>query len=156
FQPATDLIVSELAPVGAKYAWRVRACDDSCRCSDWSAVGYLNVGRTRDDINGDGYADIVVRASGDSEAWLDVYYGSGQMNVAADARISQLLTDPRFAGDLNGGGFADLVGVLPSQEPCGASLTGLHVRVVWGDSDPSQAAITDLCSTAGTPSVLFQ
>jgi hypothetical protein len=52
--PAADLKVNTTPPAGAFYAWRVRACDSSTRCGSWSEIRYLQVGRVREDINGDG------------------------------------------------------------------------------------------------------
>ena len=46
---------SDSATRRRRYAWRVRACDGAQRCGDWSAVRYLQVGRVREDINGNGY-----------------------------------------------------------------------------------------------------
>src|SRR5262245_48643876 len=43
YAPATDLKVSTVPPVGAFYAWRVRACDASTLCGAWSEARYLHV-----------------------------------------------------------------------------------------------------------------
>ena len=59
YTPPVSLKVSAAPPVGAFYAWRVRACDASIRCGAWSEVRYLHVGRVREDINGDGYGDLL-------------------------------------------------------------------------------------------------
>src|SRR5262249_27529401 len=59
YAPPSDLKVATAPPVGAFYAWRVRACDAAARCGAWSEVRYLEVGRVREDINGDGYGDLL-------------------------------------------------------------------------------------------------
>ena len=79
YAPTADLKVSTTAPVGAFYAWRVRACDASARCGPWSEVRYLHVGRVREDINGDGYGDLLAL----SNRGIEVYLGSSQFNVSA-------------------------------------------------------------------------
>jgi hypothetical protein len=156
FVPSADLPVARTAPVGALYAWRVRACDGSERCSTWSDVGYVHVGRTSQDVNGDGFADIVLRNRGAAGEWLDVLYGSAQMNTAHDARIPEELIDPRYAGDLDSDGFGDLTGTATSAEPCGPSLSGYHVRVILGGVEPASFVVKDLCRTAGTSSVVLR
>lgn len=58
-QSEEPLPVSTEIPVGTRYYWRVRPCDEE-RCTGWSEVWYLDVGRPRDDYDGDGYSDLVV------------------------------------------------------------------------------------------------
>jgi hypothetical protein len=58
----------------------VRACRPD-KCSDWSEVRYVNVGRLFDDFNGDGYSDVIVGADRQDagathEGNAFVYYGS--------------------------------------------------------------------------------
>jgi hypothetical protein len=154
YAPDADLVVSSKAPVGALYAWRVRACDASRLCSAWSSVGYLNVGRTVDDLNGDGYADVVVEDATAAGTVLDILLGAAQFDAVFDARSSALLNSPRFAGDLNGDGFADLVGVVPANLTCGSAQTGYNLRVVFGASTPETSKVEDLCRTVGTSSVV--
>src|ERR1700690_336604 len=72
FTPSADLNVSTSAPVGARYFWRVSACDASGACAAWSRVGIVDVGRQRQDFNGDGYADLAVGAGSNGGA-LFVY-----------------------------------------------------------------------------------
>ena len=103
FTPATNLPVSKTAPVGAFYAWRVRACDASARCSDWSPASYLNVGRLKEDLNGDGYGDVVL---GDQ-----IYLGSPQFDATSDGALASTPSSnfgAAFLGDVNGDGFGDL------------------------------------------------
>ena len=79
------LKVRTTPPVGAFYAWRVRACDASTRCGAWSEVRYLHVGRVREDINGDGYGDLLAL----SNRGIEVYLGSSQFNMSAPSSRSR-------------------------------------------------------------------
>lgn len=128
FTPDDDLPVSTVVPVGTRYFWRVRACDGLERCSDWSAVRYLDVGRERQDVTGDGYADIVVQSGiGDDEPYAFFAGGSelgrgvagepvdlvpDRIFAEGGAARSFLEVNPpvvRFVGDVNGDGFHDFV-----------------------------------------------
>ncbi|MEZ4336020.1 MAG: hypothetical protein R3B82_05275 [Sandaracinaceae bacterium] len=60
-RPDVPLPVSTVAPVGARYVWRVRACDERA-CGMWSPARYLDVGRQTMDFDGDGYADLALGA----------------------------------------------------------------------------------------------
>ena len=121
FRPTTNLPVSMTAPVGRRYYWRVRGCRGDV-CGEWSAVMYLNVGRTECDLNGDGYADFVPI---DDEVSVDVHWGlpSGgySMTRAWSSRSLGLTGEvgapgsgsfplsASCAGDIDGDGRADLV-----------------------------------------------
>ncbi|APR86569.1 Hypothetical protein A7982_11918 [Minicystis rosea] len=76
------------------------------------------------DVNGDGYADVLVAASDGHKAYL--YYGSpsgvGTTPVVLDGGYASSATDPQTAvgaGDLNGDGYADIV--LGSEQAGGPS-----------------------------------
>lgn len=118
YTPSESLAVSQTAPVGAQYAWRVQACDP-VGCGPWSEARYLNVGRTIDDVNGDGFGDVVVEGRyGDVVAPADglVFIG-GNANASSVAIKRELNLSgakvswdhARFVGDLNGDGYADLM-----------------------------------------------
>jgi len=124
FQPAEPLDVETTAPVGRRYFWRVRACNQS-GCSDWSAVRYLNVGRQATDYNGDGYADRLVT----SPSGVHMYFGKADWTIPSTVESEDVLvTDPvsdatgqfgyslTSAGDVNADGFADFVVGAPTQE----------------------------------------
>lgn len=149
FSPSQDLKVSTAAPVGAFYAWRVRACDASVRCGNWSEVRYLHVGRVREDINGDGYGDLLAMSS----RGLEVYLGSSQFSTA-DSSFTLPYTAgsaPYFAGDVNGDGFADVFGqtnYVPS--------SGYAPILYFGGGNVSALQTLTLTKTAGGPSTTLQ
>ncbi len=75
---------------------------------------------TAGDVNGDGYPDMIVGASGNDEGGLDcgsayVYYGGPVLDAAADLTFIGEAADGHFgysvstAGDLNGDGYPDLI-----------------------------------------------
>lgn len=136
FRPANDLSVRTSAvPVGARYTWRVQACDELDRCSAWSAAHYVFVGRVAEDINGDGYADLAVT---EDTANLRVYLGAPTATLTDS--VSLYMGDPhggqrpRWLGDVNGDGFADL-GYASRLTPTNAE----RVAVLLGNSDVSGA-----------------
>jgi len=146
--------VQRQAPVGAFYAWRVRACDGADRCSPWSPVAFLNVGRVPQDINGDGYADVL--ASIGTSA--DIYLGGPGFDARADQRVTLPSalggSGARFVGDLNADGFAD-VGLLDNEPAlCGAS--GEFPVVLFGGNNVSSLRTQVFCSAVGSASVLFK
>ena len=124
----TFLTVAELAvevssaPMGQRYFWRVRACND-VGCSEYTPVRYVDVGRMPNDFNGDGYADLVVAAPlqdnpEPNEGEIYVYYGSGGGLVTTPSLTIESQLDEASAafgggvaaaGDVNADGFSDLV-----------------------------------------------
>jgi hypothetical protein len=120
-QPQAALPISLTPPVGRRYSWRVRACVAS-NCSEYSPPRWLNLGRSDKDLNGDGYADVVVGASSNSEAGqvagkAYVYFGGpgSSLDLTADGSMIGTQALDGFGGevsiapDLNGDGFSDLV-----------------------------------------------
>lgn len=149
FQPATALPVASTAPVGALYSWRVRACDAGERCSSWSSVAYLHVGRTPQDINGDGFADVIAEG-----VTGDVHLGNANFDSRADEQLSLTSsTGSRFVGDLNADGFGDLAILEADFQVCSSS--GYYPTVVFGNSNLQQLQRQALCAVAGSPSVVF-
>lgn len=96
FQPDADLPVSEVVPVGAAYWWSVRACVGEV-CSAPAKPWLVRVGRQRQDVNGDGYADA---ASGSK-----VVFGQGD----GFGGVVTLESNTTFVGDLDNDGFGDVV-----------------------------------------------
>lgn len=144
---AEDLPVSSEPPVGALYAWRVRACDASERCSAWSDVAYLHVGRTLEDINGDGYADLLLHTTPE----LLVYFGSAAVDFQSDARIEHGSIGAFHVGDVNSDGFADLALLGTDYQLCATS--GNYLEVLYGGTDVENATVQSICRTGGSPSV---
>jgi hypothetical protein len=147
--PAAALKVSTTAPVGAVYAWRVRACDAGARCGAWSEVRYLHVGRVREDINGDGYGDLLAL----SNRGIEVYLGSSQFNVSAPSATIAYTSGwaPSFVGDVNGDGFGDLFGTstyVPS--------AGMAPTIFYGGISVAAPSTLLLTKTAGGPSTMMQ
>ncbi len=129
--PSEPLPVSKVVPVGALYAWRVRACDMPERCSEWSRVSYVNVGRLIDDINADGYSDLV-EVGKDGTIGGMLFVGDGATPLAASTPLGTDLGSPdegRFLGDVNGDEFPDMLlwGSWDTSEP---------PRVILGGSSP--------------------
>ena len=95
--------------------------------ANWTAEGNLDyaffgdsVG-TAGDVNGDGYADVIVGASGysngeASEGWAFVYHGSaGGLSLTPNWTAQSNVAGAQFgysagtAGDVNGDGYADVI-----------------------------------------------
>jgi len=120
FMPSSDLSVALTPPVGRRYYWRVRGCNVH-GCGDYSEVWYVDVGRLRDDVNGDGYGDVIVGIASGSTETVTVgraYVVFGRVDVAAPAAVA--LPDPRstadghfgaavaMVGDINADGYGDV------------------------------------------------
>ncbi len=139
FVPEEDLPVSMTPPVGRRYYWRVRACY-SYGCSIWSRTGYVDVGRQRQDFNGDGYADLAVVAGGATLNALFVYFGGPQgittpgWTARGDAAAGFGFTRTFWAGDMNGDGFSELGAVVGSSD-------GDAVAFYAGGTNPSLAPL---------------
>lgn len=143
----TPLAVSMTPPVGTRYFWRVRACSSPVVCGPPSTIRYLDVGRRRDDVNGDGYGDLVVGAlygGPDEEGRAYVYLartdGSGLATVPATTLPSVSLGDTNAmfgtgvaTADLNGDGFADVMVGAPRKDD-GATTDAGVACVYMGSS----------------------
>jgi hypothetical protein len=120
-RPEQGLPVAEQAPVGRRYYWRVRACTADA-CSRWSSVRYVDVGRQRNDFDGDGYADLVLADQGSisSGGRVMVAFGPVPSERAVVFRdIESIAIQDRFGiiteplGDMDADGFSDLLITAP-------------------------------------------
>jgi len=152
------LPVSDTAPVGRRYFWRVRSCT-STACSPWSAVRYVDVGRQKSDFDGDGYADVVLANVGDSAPRHGrVFVGFGPLPSARSLVLEEAPMpeiQDRFGqvaeplGDLDGDGFADLL-VTASGEPMGPN----HALVYFGNEDFGGSTGPEILRLDGDPNAL--
>jgi hypothetical protein len=116
---SAGLAVSSTPPAGRRYYWRVRGCSDG-RCTPWSEVRYLDVGRNATDFTGDGQSDLVI---GNAGASVNGMANAGSVYIALGVRTTPGLrtllpgdaasenfygTAIASAGDVDGDGFADL------------------------------------------------
>ncbi len=120
WRPERALPISAAPPLGRRYYWRVRACVGA-RCSPWSRVRMVEVGRTRGDFDGDGFSDVAVGAplvdNGGTDRGSVFVYKGNRAGVGAPVRIddpsradgSNFGVSVAVAGDVNGDGFDDLV-----------------------------------------------
>ncbi len=126
FTPSANLAVSLSQPVGRRYFWRVRACND-IGCSDWSEIWYLDVGRLADDVNGDGYGDLVIGMVPYSTSTTKIgaaYLAFGRPSgaVTLTKLTDPHMSDPEFGaavamvGDVNGDGYADVMVGAPTTD----------------------------------------
>jgi hypothetical protein len=106
-------------------------------------VRHLFVGRAPADVNGDGFADVVVQQSGGAL----VFAGSVQFDQIADDTLDAAASPSVFLGDVNGDGFADLGATLPY-----APTSGLAPHVLFGGPDLDALGGVTLTASAGTSS----
>jgi len=143
FTPEHDLPVSRDVPVGTRYYFRVRACDELERCSAYGEVRYVDVGRERQDVTGDGYADIVGLDEGQFAGRYTIYAGAPDWGVLHNGSPLMIMPSSilfeagstrtfaeehppvvRFVGDVDGDGFHDFVADGPEGDlviPAGAT-----------------------------------
>ena len=167
WRPASDLPVAEAAPVGRRYYWRARACDAGGRCSPWSPVRYVDVGRLPCDLNGDGYSDLAVGAPDQSFglAGAGALYVLPGSSTGLPATIGGFLPSPRpdlggaFAnsvacGDLDADGFADLV-VGGIDQTSGATYEGNAYFLLGGATGVGATPAVRLDSPANQELAVF-
>jgi len=167
FAPSDDLPVEEVsAPLGRRYFWRVRACDDVGRCSSWSEVRYVDVGRLKADLTGDGYADIVAL----DEYGFPVVFYQGAEDFGESDPVGVLpsivfneelwwgeefynVARLRLLGDVNGDGFNDFGAPGPTATQSGTDQQVMYVFL--GAAEPSDiTAITfEITADVNDPAV---
>ena len=137
---APPLAVSSVAPVGRRYSWRVRACADSC--GGWSPTFLVDVGRQNQDFNGDGYADLVIGASGATEpSGAFVYLGGPAFSATSAPSWTVSSTDglavgyqATWLGDVDGDGFAELAYLAARPTDTGQASLNVVRILRWGGS----------------------
>jgi hypothetical protein len=93
---------------------------------------------TAGDVNGDGFADVVVGASGNDAGGADagrayVYYGGPGADATADWTLTGAVAGDRFgtsvggAGDVNGDGFTDIIVGAPNNDAAGVNAGRAYV-----------------------------
>ncbi len=93
------------------------------------------------DVNGDGYADVVISAPYDDLYGLDigvayVFYGGSSMNAIPDVTLAPALNissgeygqSVSFAGDVNGDGFAEVLVMAPGDGSVFLYLGGTNMN----------------------------
>ncbi|MBI5502272.1 MAG: FG-GAP repeat protein [Deltaproteobacteria bacterium] len=167
FRPTDPLAISLAAPVGRRYYWRVRACAGA-RCSAWSPVRYLDVGRVPGDFDGDGYSDAAVGAIAHTagatlEGGVFVYGGTaGSAPTTPDWRLDcpGNQADAYFgvsvaaAGDVNADGFDDLL-VGAYSYSAGSADEGAAFLYLGGTAGPAALPDRTLDSPAGEAGAAF-
>jgi hypothetical protein len=117
---------------------------------------------TAGDVNGDGYADLIVGANYNDAGGTDagrayVYYGGASPDAVADVALTGLGTQDYFgsavgtAGDVNGDGYADVI-VGAANNDAGGSNAG-RAYVYYGGASPD--AVADLTLTGAAAGDYF-
>ena len=134
-----DLAIATGPPTGDRYYFAARACT-ATECSDWSPPRYLDVGRSRLDFDGDGYADLAIAQAASAGARVHVHGGSAT-GLASDPTTTLLGPGGAgvavaAAGDVDADGYADLVVGWPDDRavsvhrggPAGLDPTGVPLE----------------------------
>jgi hypothetical protein len=155
FLPDAPLPISSTAPVGRRYYWRVRACSADV-CGHWSATRYVDVGRQRQDFNGDGFGDVVAKGG----TGVLVYFGAPTLDAVPDWTLTasdsshDLGASVTWIGDINSDGFPELALVAVD----GTSGTPIYeIRVYAGGSSLARDPLLTFAPPPGDglPSIRF-
>jgi hypothetical protein len=109
------------------------------------------------DVNGDGYADIVLGDSGNGSGSVYVYFGGAAgPSTTPDVTLTAPTTDlgsfgssVAGAGDLNGDGYGDLLIGDFSRYPSSSGSTVVAYTVLGTSRGPSQTSLFALTSLEG-------
>jgi FG-GAP repeat/FG-GAP-like repeat len=157
---SSGLNLPTTTPAGRRYYWRMRGCMAS-RCTPWSEVRYLDVGRSLTDFTGDGETDLEIgnaNASINGVAAVGTGYtiaGAGgafpsEHRPGGGAFADHYGISAISAGDVDGDGFADLA--VGEEGPSQFGTVYLYRGgMVWPQSTPSQT----LRNPSGHTSALY-
>jgi len=121
----SDLPVATGVPVGSRYAWRLRGCCPGNCCTEWNRPRYVEVGRQPNDVNGDGYGDLLVGApggAGSEPGAVYLFLGGPEPDESAEHVLRGPEDRDRFGTtvawlrDLDADGFADLGVAAPGAQ----------------------------------------
>ncbi|HUQ03804.1 MAG TPA: FG-GAP-like repeat-containing protein [Kofleriaceae bacterium] len=167
FTPTASLGVAMSAPVGRRYYWRTRACNED-GCSEWSEVWYLDVGRLADDVNGDGYGDLISAIQAEMGDTTDIgaayiAFGRATAGTVTTTRLSDPSNqvDARFGsavamvGDVNADGYGDVaVGSWKKNEGTRTGLVYLYLgQGTWPATVTAET--TRLVLAIGAPATAY-
>jgi hypothetical protein len=140
WRPPTALTVDTAAPVGRRYFFRLRACFGDDTCTPWTSIRYADVGRLRNDFDGDGRSNFAFSGRGGP------YPAPGVVEYLAADGTMTFLANPRSAdgdnfgypiaavGDVNADGYPDLAIGATGDTTGGEDQAG-SVHVFLGGSD---------------------
>lgn len=139
-RPPSPLAVSDTAPVGARYAFRVGACAEAAgRTCNYADARYIDVGRIAEDTDGDGDGDFyAVTETGAGVTAIKQITGFGS---GATADVPLAIPDIRgmyWVGDYDADGVGELA-ISTSGAPGG--------RVIFVDNLAEAGSVEE--STAG-------
>ncbi len=141
-RPASALAVSETAPLGARYGFRVGACEDvaGTRCV-FSDPRYLNVGRIAQDVDGDGDGDLyVVSRDGSGTTALHEIVSFDSSGAVVDAPVTfDSIRAISWIGDYDGDGVGELA-IATNRGATGS-------EILYIDALAEAGALTETTST---------
>lgn len=121
--------------------WRVLLVDNIDNVSDFSPVQRVRVDQAKNDVNGDGYSDLLIGIpfyDSPERGRVELYFGDSggviqALIIDADSDETRFGNSVDISEDLNGDGFADLVIGEPDVSP-GSKLKAGTVHVFFGGS----------------------